>query len=230
MYDDVVLRFTTAYTAHMECWPAFAAVALSPEDPDAACVLCCLQSPGTPNESVSELLPRFASETSAVSSSDDKPGNTSIFFARVPPLVPYEHLHELFSEFGTIKNLKLFRRWATAKTSKGCGTVQYTSTDEADAALQALNGVHTFAGYPSCEGPIVVEWMDPSRLTSAEAAAGAQVCWQGELGLRHCTNSKDMTGCAAACCSQQGRASAVSCPTQTSDETLQAQCTDAALH
>jgi RNA recognition motif-containing protein len=140
-------------------------------------MLCCQQIPGTPIGSVSELLPRFKSETSAVSSCDDKPGNTSIFFARVPPLVPYEHLHELFSKFGTIKNLNLFRRWATAKTSKGCGTVQYTSTDEAAAALQALNGVHTFEGYPSCEGPIVVEWMDPAQLTSAEAAAGALVGW-----------------------------------------------------
>lgn len=51
---------------------------------------------------------------------------TSVFFARVPPTVPYEEILELFQEFGNVVSLNLFRPWATAKTSKvrrvaGCG-------------------------------------------------------------------------------------------------------------
>ncbi len=67
---------------------------------------------------------------------------------------------------------------ATAKTSKGCGIVKYSKPEQASAALLALNGVHTFDGYSGSEGPMVVEWMDSSRLTSAGAAAGE------DLGLK----------------------------------------------
>lgn len=49
-------------------------------------------------------------------------GNTqdacSVFFARVPPTVPYESILALFQHFGTVKSLNLFRPWASAKTSK----------------------------------------------------------------------------------------------------------------
>lgn len=41
-----------------------------------------------------------------------------VFFARVPPTVPYESIHALFSQFGAVLNLNLFRPWASAKTSK----------------------------------------------------------------------------------------------------------------
>jgi len=42
----------------------------------------------------------------------------SLFFARVPPTVPYEAILELFEQFGKVASLNLFRPWATAKTSK----------------------------------------------------------------------------------------------------------------
>jgi phosphoinositide-3-kinase regulatory subunit 4 len=61
---------------------------------------------------------------------------------------------------------------AAAKTSKGCGILKYSKHAQASAALLALNGVHTWDGCSGCEGPMVVEWMDASRLTSAGAAAG----------------------------------------------------------
>jgi hypothetical protein len=45
----------------------------------------------------------------------------SVFFARVPPTVPYESIQTLFERFGKVKLLNLFRPWASAKTSKvGC--------------------------------------------------------------------------------------------------------------
>lgn len=43
---------------------------------------------------------------------------TNLFFARVPPTVSYESILELFTQFGTVLTLNLFRPWATAKTSK----------------------------------------------------------------------------------------------------------------
>lgn len=41
-----------------------------------------------------------------------------VFFARVPPTVPYESILALFQQFGTVNSLNLFRPWASAKTSK----------------------------------------------------------------------------------------------------------------
>jgi len=87
-------------------------------------------------------------------------------------MVPYDDLHALFSRFGTVQHLNLFRRWATAKTSKGCGTVQYSKAEEASAAMLALHGVQTFEEFSGSEaGPMVVEWMDASRLTAPPAVA-----------------------------------------------------------
>lgn len=132
--------------------------------------LFCQQSPGTPSAAAGEPHASVASSSSEEGSSDAK--NCAIFFARVPPLVPYEDLLALFSRYGEVKHLNLFCKWASAKTSKGCGTVQYAEAEEASTAMLALNGVHSFEGFPACEGPMVVEWMDASRLTSPEEAAG----------------------------------------------------------
>ncbi len=98
--------------------------------------------------------------------------STSLFFARCPPTVPFEDLHSLFKQFGPVKHLNLYRRWATAKTSKGCCIVEFETQEAAAAAMEALNGKHTFAGYPSCDAPMVLEPMDPNRMTNTAAAAG----------------------------------------------------------
>jgi hypothetical protein len=49
--------------------------------------------------------------------------------------VPAEDLHKLFSQYGVVKELILFKRWPTARTSKGCGTVHFATTQAAAAAL-----------------------------------------------------------------------------------------------
>ena len=136
---------------------------------------CRLQSPRTPTDPVMKRRPLDVSEGSTVCCNDSTGTNTSIFFARVPPMVPDNDLLQLFSRFGTVKDLNLFRRWATAKTSKGCGTVQYSKPEEASAAMRALNGVFMFEGFSGCEGSMVVEWMDASRLTAPSDAAGGWV-------------------------------------------------------
>lgn len=86
-----------------------------------------------------------------------------LFFARVPPAVPYDELLALFNKYGTVLDLNLYRRWASAKTSKGCGLVEFCAPSEAQAAMKALNGVFKFDGYQQ-EAPIVVEWMDAGRM------------------------------------------------------------------
>jgi hypothetical protein len=45
-------------------------------------------------------------------------GRSSFFFARVPPTMTHEQLVELFSKYGTVEDLNLFRPFAEAKTSK----------------------------------------------------------------------------------------------------------------
>jgi hypothetical protein len=45
-------------------------------------------------------------------------GRSSFFFARVPPTIMHEQLVELFSKYGAVEDLNLFRPFAEAKTSK----------------------------------------------------------------------------------------------------------------
>lgn len=104
-------------------------------------------------------------DTVSRSSGSTAPQNTAVFFARVHPKVSFEHLQQLFSQYGEVKELKLFKRWPTARTSKGCGTVRFATPQAAAAALAALNLVHTFPGYDGFDEdePMVVEWLNPSR-------------------------------------------------------------------
>eukprot|EP00775_Hariotina_reticulata_P008247 gene8247-8436_t len=85
--------------------------------------------------------------------------HSSIFFARVPPTVPFESIKSLFEQFGKIKLLNLFKPWASAKTSKGCGTVEFEDRSSAVAAMEALHSKFHWTGG---ESTMVVEWMDPA--------------------------------------------------------------------
>jgi RNA recognition motif-containing protein len=91
--------------------------------------------------------------------------STAVFFARVHPRVPSADLLQLFSQYGVVIELNLFKRWPTARTSKGCGTVHFATSQAAAAALSALNGVHMFPGYdgPGEDEPMVVEWLDSAK-------------------------------------------------------------------
>jgi hypothetical protein len=51
----------------------------------------------------------------------------SIFFAGVTPVIPAETLLALFSQFGPVQSINLFKPWAGSKTSKGCGIVSTQS-------------------------------------------------------------------------------------------------------
>jgi hypothetical protein len=107
----------------------------------------------------------------------------SLFFARCPPAVPYDNIHSLFKQYGPVKRLNLYRRWATAKTSKGCGIVEFEDVESAAAAVEALSGKYTFEGFQGGETAIVLEPMDPARMTAA--ATGKQHGVLDPLNLFH---------------------------------------------
>lgn len=83
-----------------------------------------------------------------------------IFFAGVTPIITTETLMALFSQFGTVVDLNLFKPWSGSKTSKGCGLVVFADSHAAAAALDTLSGKFQ---WPGARGPMIIEWMDPSK-------------------------------------------------------------------
>eukprot|EP00878_Enallax_costatus_P011299 GHUV01011796.1.p1 GENE.GHUV01011796.1~~GHUV01011796.1.p1 ORF type:complete len:536 (+),score=161.13 GHUV01011796.1:273-1880(+) len=96
-------------------------------------------------------------------------GAATVFFARCPPVTTEEQVHKLFSQFGHVEEVNLYRRWQSAKTSKGCGFVRFSERSAAAAALEALNNKHMFE---NSEAPMVVEWIDPARVANRHHSQG----------------------------------------------------------
>ncbi|KAF6253153.1 hypothetical protein COO60DRAFT_1643395 [Scenedesmus sp. NREL 46B-D3] len=90
-------------------------------------------------------------------------GRTSFFFARVPPSITHEQLVELFSKYGSIEDLNLFRPFAEAKTSKGCGIVRFSNATAAAAAKSLLHGKYRWG---TDAPPMVVEWVNEDKMRS----------------------------------------------------------------
>jgi hypothetical protein len=63
----------------------------------------------------------------------------------------------LFSQFGSVSEVNLFRAFQGAPTTKGCGLVTMGTCDAAFAAIHALDNKFTWEGM---DAPIVVKWMD----------------------------------------------------------------------
>eukprot|EP00878_Enallax_costatus_P006771 GHUV01007097.1.p2 GENE.GHUV01007097.1~~GHUV01007097.1.p2 ORF type:complete len:445 (+),score=134.60 GHUV01007097.1:4633-5967(+) len=120
---------------------------------------------------------------------DSAAPSNSVFFARVPPTVPYESIHALFAQFGTVLNLNLFRPWASAKTSKGCGIVEYEGAASAVAAMDALHQKYHWTGG---ETTMVVEWMDPRRHRKERQGDGSGQ--SRAAGTRNAKNSRPKNG------------------------------------
>ena len=99
----------------------------------------------------------------------DKEDRT-LFFAKVNPSAPPEEVAALFSRFGAVESVNLFRAWATARTSKGCGLVVMATQAAAAAAHAALSGKHVWRG---AETTMAVEWCNARRLGAKAAGAAA---------------------------------------------------------
>uniref|UniRef100_A0A383WHZ9 RRM domain-containing protein n=1 Tax=Tetradesmus obliquus TaxID=3088 RepID=A0A383WHZ9_TETOB len=97
-------------------------------------------------------------------------GRSSFFFARVPPTITQEQLVELFSKYGAVEDLNLFRPFAEAKTSKGCGIVRFSSAAAAATAKSVLHGKFKWT---DTAPPMVVEWVNEDKMRSTCCKAGS---------------------------------------------------------
>jgi RNA recognition motif-containing protein len=80
-----------------------------------------------------------------------------LFFAKVLRSAAEDDVKALFSRYGSVHSINLFRAFQGAPTSKGCGLITMGSNEEAAAAIAALDCKYT---WPSMDVPMVVKWMD----------------------------------------------------------------------
>ncbi|WIA39601.1 hypothetical protein OEZ86_005685 [Tetradesmus obliquus] len=93
------------------------------------------------------------------------------FFARAPADASTEEIHDLFSQLGDVEGINIYRSWPSAKSSKGCGKVQFAARASALAARQALHGSKAFE---RAEAPLVVEPLDLRKQKQPPAASTVQ--------------------------------------------------------
>ncbi|XP_065861257.1 RNA-binding protein BRN1 [Euphorbia lathyris] len=92
-----------------------------------------------------------------------------LFVGMLPKNVSEAEVSELFSTYGTIKDLQILR--GSQQTSKGCAFLKYDTKEQALAALEAVNGKHKMEG---SSVPLVVKWADTEKERQARRAQKAQ--------------------------------------------------------
>ncbi|GAV79070.1 RRM_1 domain-containing protein [Cephalotus follicularis] len=92
-----------------------------------------------------------------------------LFVGMLPKNVSEEEVSNLFSKYGTIKDLQILR--GSQQTSKGCAFLKYETKEQALAALEAVNGKHKMEG---SSVPLVVKWADTEKERQARRAQKAQ--------------------------------------------------------
>ncbi|KAJ9515120.1 hypothetical protein QJQ45_028921 [Haematococcus lacustris] len=83
--------------------------------------------------------------------------NRMLFFAKVLRSATEDEVRALFSHYGKVYDVNLFRAFQGAPTTKGCGLITMGTHEEALAAIEALDSKYCWEGM---EGPMVVKWMD----------------------------------------------------------------------
>jgi len=100
----------------------------------------------------------------------------TLFFAKIPPNVSTTEIENLFKAFGDVNEVNLFKAWAGAKSSKGCGLVEYATREGAERAIDELHQKYCWL---NTDSPMVVEWMNQSKQRSAaeaKVAKAAEAC------------------------------------------------------
>ncbi|KAL2323605.1 hypothetical protein Fmac_027984 [Flemingia macrophylla] len=92
-----------------------------------------------------------------------------LFIGMLPKNISEAEVSDLFSKYGTIKDLQILR--GSQQTSKGCAFLKYETKEQADAALEAINGKHKIEG---SSVPLVVKWADTEKERQARRAQKAQ--------------------------------------------------------
>ncbi|GBF95952.1 CUG-BP- and ETR-3-like factor [Raphidocelis subcapitata] len=116
---------------------------------------------GAPPLTVRWADPGPASRRSSRASADGGPpddvDDRTVFFARVLRSATEDAVRALFSRYGGVADINLFRAFQGAPTTKGCGLVTLGSVEEATSAIAALHETHV---WPGMSQPMVVRWMD----------------------------------------------------------------------
>lgn len=92
-----------------------------------------------------------------------------LFVGMLPKNVSDAEVSDLFSKYGTVKDLQILR--GSQQTSKGCAFLKYETKDQALAALEAINGKYKMEG---SSVPLVVKWADTEKERQARRAQKAQ--------------------------------------------------------
>ncbi|KAL4572088.1 hypothetical protein LXL04_018857 [Taraxacum kok-saghyz] len=92
-----------------------------------------------------------------------------LFIGMLPKNISEGEVSELFSQYGTLKDLQILR--GSQQTSKGCAFVKYETKEQAVAAIEGLNGKHKMEGSTV---PLVVKWADTEKERQARKAQKAQ--------------------------------------------------------
>jgi RNA recognition motif-containing protein len=82
---------------------------------------------------------RFAKNHQFVTAGEGPADNRQLFFSHAPPHLSEEDLTSLFSLYGTVDEINLFRERKTG-ASKGCGFVTMATREQATRVLGALGG------------------------------------------------------------------------------------------
>ena len=110
--------------------------------PAAAAAIAALdgraQLPGAPRC----LEVRYARSRHFVPAGTGPEDNRQLFFSRAPLAATEGDVHALFSRFGAVEALSLFRE-GSGRASKGCGLVTMAARSEALAAMEALDEAYT---------------------------------------------------------------------------------------
>ncbi|KAI8464618.1 MAG: hypothetical protein J3K34DRAFT_526052 [Monoraphidium minutum] len=94
----------------------------------------------------------------------------TLFFAKVAPSASCGEVSAVFEPYGQVAEVNLFRAWATARSSKGCGLITMATAEGARAARDALSGKHVWEG---ADAPMAVEWCCPTKLGAKAASTAA---------------------------------------------------------
>jgi len=87
--------------------------------------------------------------------SGGQPADWKLFIGMLPRTATEEDLRPIFMRFGNIAEVAVIR--GPAGDSKGYGFVRYHFQQEAQAAINALNGAFQMDGAP---GPLIVKFAD----------------------------------------------------------------------
>ncbi|KAK4785407.1 hypothetical protein SAY86_002096 [Trapa natans] len=91
-----------------------------------------------------------------------------LFVGMLPKNVIEEEISDLFSKYGTIKDMHILR--CSQQNSKGCAFIKYETKEQAIEAINSLNGKHKLQG----SVPLVVKWADTEKERQVRRAQKAQ--------------------------------------------------------